>query len=65
MQNISYSVTQSDRISNLINLSNYNETQTTQIPWGKIIVATTVVIVIGVLIYEYSNRKKEDQKYLS
>jgi hypothetical protein len=64
MQNISYSVTQSDRISNLINLSNYNETQTTQIPWGKIIVATTVLIVIGVLIYEYSNREKEDRKYL-
>jgi hypothetical protein len=62
MQNISYSVTQSDRISNLINLSNYNETQTTQIPWGKIIVATTVLIVIGVLIYEHSNREREGRK---
>jgi hypothetical protein len=59
-----YPVTQSDRIGNLMRLSNYNESQTTQIPWGKIIVATTVLIVIGVLIYEYSNREKEDRKYL-
>jgi hypothetical protein len=64
MQNISYSVTQSDRIGNLVSLSNYNESQTAPIPWGKIIVATTVLIVIGVLIYEYSNREKEDRKYL-
>jgi hypothetical protein len=64
MENISYSVIQSDRIGNLKSLSNYNESQTTQIPWGKVIVGATVVIVIGVLIYEYSNREKEDRKYL-
>jgi hypothetical protein len=60
-----YPVTQSDRIGNLMRLSNYNESQTTPIPWSKIIVGATVVIVIGVLIYEHSNREKEDRKYLS
>ncbi len=65
MENISYSVIQSDRISNLMSLSNYNESQTTPIPWGKIIVGATVAIVIGVLIYEYSNRGREEQKHLS
>jgi hypothetical protein len=65
MENISYSVIQSDRIGNLMSLSNYNESQTTPIPWGKVIVGATVVIVIGVLIYEYSKRGKEDRKYLS
>ena len=65
MENIYYPVTQADRISNLMNMSNYHENPNTQIPWEKIIVVTTVAIVIGVLIYENSNKEKEVRKYSS
>lgn len=65
MENIYYPVTQFDRISNLMSLSNYQENQNTKIPWEKMIVIATVAIVIGVLIYEYSNKEKEDRKHPS
>lgn len=57
MENTYYPVTQSDRISNLMSLSNYQENQTTQIPWEKMIVAATVGVVIGMIFYEYYNRE--------
>ena len=65
MENIYYPVTQADRISNLMSMSNYHENPSTQIPWEKIIVAATLAIVIGVLICEYSNKEKEVRKYPS
>lgn len=57
MENIYYPVTQADRISNLMSMSNYHENPSTQIPWEKIIVAATVGVVIGMIIYEYYNRE--------
>ena len=57
MENIYYQETQADRISNLMNMSNYHENPSTQIPWEKIIVVTTVGVVIGMIIYEYCNRE--------
>lgn len=57
MENIYYPVTQADRISNLMSMSNYHENPTTPIPWEKIIVAATVGVVIGMIIYEHYNRE--------
>lgn len=57
MENIYYPVTQADRISNLMSMSNYHENPSIQIPWEKIIVAATVGVVIGMIIYEYYNRE--------
>lgn len=57
MENIYSQVTQSDRISNLMSLSNYPENPTTEIPWEKIIIAATVGVVIGMIFYEYYDRE--------